>query len=121
MAGNVGIVMKHFKETEFGGAVEPQFANMMDTAREIAKTPFVINSGHRRPDVNVAVGGVKSSAHLKLPVCAADIRCTTSLQRSRIVRGLLLAGAKRIGIGKTFVHCDNDKQKPSPRIWLYAP
>jgi len=28
-------------------------------------------------------------------------------------------GIRRIGIGKSFVHVDNDASLPNPTIWLY--
>ena len=56
------------------------------------------------------------SSHLK--GFAVDISCTTSVQRTAIIQGLIKTGFTRIGIGKTFIHVDLDNNKQSA-IWLY--
>jgi len=45
------------------------------------------------------VGGVKNSAHLK--GLAADIAVPDNVARLNILRGLIIAGFRRIGINKT--------------------
>ena len=88
----------------------------LDKARELSKTPFVINSGFRTAEHNKEVGGSKTSSHLKGG--AVDISCTNSSQREKIISALIIAGFQRVGIAKTFIHADTDKSK-SPAIWLY--
>ncbi|MCD4828215.1 MAG: peptidase M15 [Candidatus Cloacimonetes bacterium] len=88
----------------------------LDLARELAETPFVITSGYRCPSHNEAVGGVKTSAHMS--GLAADIACPDSVMRLNILRGLIVAGFRRIGIGKDFIHCDIDTSKAN-KVWLY--
>lgn len=125
--------MKYFDINEFdcpdeqgsGKIMDSEFLAMLDHAREIAGIPFKINSGVRTPSRNAMVGGkmpdpskgIKGSSHLY--GYAADISCKTSADREIIVAALIKAGFRRLGIGQTFVHCDNDPDK-YPAIWLYS-
>jgi hypothetical protein len=121
--------LKYFNLTEFdspdsegsGKNMTRDFLKKLDRARDIAKVPFKISSGFRTPqhNVNLREQGYKASAnssHLK--GCAADIVCKDSGTRQKIVDGLIQAGFTRIGIAKTFIHCDTDKDK-NDAIWLY--
>lgn len=76
-----------------------------------------INSAFRCEKHNKAVGGVENSAHTK--GLAADIRCNHSGYRFSLIRALNGAGFKRIGIGKDFIHCDRDLEKPQNVMWIY--
>ena len=88
----------------------------LDLARELAETPFNITSGYRCPKHNKEVGGVKDSAHVS--GLAVDITVPDNVARLNIIRGLIIAGFRRIGIGKDFIHADIDKTKPN-NLWLY--
>ena len=103
--------------TEQGGKMNKEFLFKLDEARMLAGTPFKITSGYRTEAHNKKVGGVKGSSHTK--GCAVDIAVNSGLQRSAIVCALAKVGFTRIGIAKTFVHCDLDKEKQNS-IWLYA-
>ncbi len=115
--------IRFFRKSEFAcsccGVVtlDISFALRLDLAREIAGMPFVITSGYRCHAHNVEVGGVKQSAHMA--GLAADISCPDSVTRLKILRGLIVAGFRRIGIGKNFIHCDVDASKPN-NVWLYG-
>ena len=100
-----------------GGKMDKEFLFKLDEARMYAQTPFKITSGFRTELHNKKVGGVKGSSHLK--GCAVDIAVNSGLQRSAIVVGLIKAGFTRLGIAKTFVRVDLDKEKQQS-IWLYA-
>ncbi len=89
---------------------------MLDLARELSETAFVITSGYRCKKHNKEVGGVRSSSHLK--GFAVDIAVPDNITRLKILRGLIIAGFRRIGIGKDFIHVDIDPTKPN-NIWLY--
>ena len=102
--------------TEQGGKMNKEFLFKLDEARMLAGTPFKITSGYRTEAHNKKVGGVKGSSHTK--GCAVDIAVNSGLQRSAIVCALAKVGFTRIGIAKTFVHCDLDKEKQNS-IWLY--
>jgi len=96
--------------------IDKTFLMKLDEARTIAGVPFIITSGYRCPKHNAEVGGVKNSAHMA--GLAADIACPDSTTRLHILRGLIKAGFRRIGIGENFIHADIDKSKPN-RIWHY--
>ncbi len=102
--------------TEQGGKMNKEFLFKLDEARMLAGTPFRITSGYRTEAHNKKVGGVKGSSHTK--GCAVDIAVNSGLQRSAIVCALAKVGFTRIGIAKTFVHVDLDKEKQNS-IWLY--
>lgn len=91
--------------------------NRLDSARELAGTPFNITSGWRCPKHNAEVGGKPESAHTTGE--AADIAATGAREKFKIVNGLLQAGFTRIGIGKGFIHADDDETKDPEVIWLY--
>lgn len=97
--------------------MSPSFMGLLICARGIAQVPFVITSGRRCPKHNKFIGGSPTSAHLA--GMAADIACANSGGRYKIIRALLSAGFHRIGVGKDFIHVDNDHTKPYGVIWVY--
>lgn len=117
--------MRYFTLTEFdspdapgsGEKMDAAFLAMLDEARELAGVPFHITSGFRTVAHNKKVGGAAKSSHTV--GCAADIATPDSRTRHAVIRGAMLAGFNRIGVGKTFVHVDNDKYKPAGVCWHY--
>jgi zinc D-Ala-D-Ala carboxypeptidase len=117
--------MKHFNISEFdspdslgsGKNMNPKFLEMLDEAREIAGVPFHITSGYRTIAHNKKVKGKSNSSHLK--GYSADILVFSDTERWRIFNALMKVGFNRIGIAKTFIHCDNDPSKPVNVIWIY--
>ena len=117
--------MKHFEEHEFdspdlkgsGSLMNCDFLKKLDEARRIADIPFVINSGFRTVRRNKDVGGKSDSSHLK--GLAVDINCTDSRSRYYMITALISAGFTRIGIGDSFIHVDDDKEKSPDVIWTY--
>lgn len=78
----------------------------LDSARELAHTPFRITSSYRH--------GPENSNHLGL---AVDVACADSPTRLSIIRGAIRAGFTRIGIYNRHIHLDiNSLNKPG--IWL---
>ena len=124
--------MRYFDLMEFdspdlpgsGEFMSQDFLDLLDKARDRAGIPFVITSGYRTHEHQEAMKrkGYKvskdSSHRLGL---AADIKCTNSANRFKIIEALLYVGINRIGIGKTFIHADldNRKHKPIEVIWNY--
>ncbi len=116
--------MKYFTLDEFdcpslpnsGKNMDTDFLTKLEEAREIAGVPFKITSGYRTKEHNEAVGGVVNSSHL-IGV-AADIAVSSGSERYIILNALLKAGFKRIGVAKTFIHCDTDDSK-SNSVWTY--
>jgi zinc D-Ala-D-Ala carboxypeptidase len=123
------ITIKHFNLSEFdckcgkcshkGEDMDIDFMIKLDKARELAGIPFKITSGLRCLEHNKAIGGVTNSSHSNLPCNASDISTTDSIQRFKILGGLIKAGFTRIGIGKNFIHCDTDKLKSQRVCWHY--
>jgi len=116
---------KYFKAEEFAckcgcGFCCPsnRLVLMLDEARELARTPFIIDSGCRCHEHNINVGGEDDSAHLI--GCAVDIRVTTSLHRYVVMESLYMVGFTRIGVANTFIHADIDRGKPQMMLWTYA-
>jgi len=97
--------------------MDSTFLSMLDEARSIAGVPFKITSGYRTARRNKKVGGVSNSSHLK--GLASDIYCDNSRSRFLIVSALKAVGFNRIGISKTFIHCDIDVNKSQSVIWVY--
>ncbi len=118
------IEFKYFRAKEFDckcgcklNNSSEKLVHMLGEAREKAGVPFVLNSACRCETHNQAVGGKADSSHLK--GLAVDIRVASSGARHAIIRGLILAGFKRIGVGALFVHADVDAGKPQGVVWLY--
>jgi len=104
--GKCGLGLKH---------IRPEALNKLLIARDMSSVPFFINSAIRCKEHNQAVGGLIDSAHLSGQ--AFDIRTNDDYERFIIVRALITAGFRRIGIYKTFVHADDDHTKPSTVMW----
>lgn len=99
------------------GGLLPDFRDKLNKAREISGVPFILNSAFRCSKHNEEVGGSNTSSHLV--GCAVDIKVTDSYTRYKIVTALLEVGFNRIGIGKSFIHVDDDMTKQEELIWLY--
>ena len=121
--------MLHFETQEFdspdlpnsGINMDNAFLQMLNDARGIAGIPFNITSGYRTKNRNKLVGGVANSSHLVGK--AADISVQSGNERYIILNALIKAGFRRLGVAKTFIHCDNDSleqggTKPNS-IWTY--
>lgn len=114
---------EHFWSREFEcpccGRVEmdTQFLSMLQATRSAVGLPFSVTSGYRCPRHNERIKGAQNSAHMR--GMAADIMCYSSETRWKIINEAISAGFRRIGIGASFVHLDNDPSLPNPRIWVY--
>ena len=121
---------RYFSYSEFdspdlkgsGKKMSDEFILMLDEARIFAGIPFFISSGFRTKEYNQDLikrgfKASKNSSHLK--GLAVDIKCVKSDNRWLIIDALLYAGINRIGISKTFIHCDIDSSKQDNIIFLY--
>ena len=93
------------------------FLALLDSIREAAGIPLVLNCAYRSAAWEKSHGRTGNSAHTRGK--AVDIRCTTSTNRLKIVKAAILCGIKRIGIGKNFVHLDNDASLSQNVMWHY--
>ena len=117
--------LKYFSPSEFdspdehgsGSKMDKKFLEKLDYARGNAGIPFKINSGYRTKEWNLHIGGRVGSSHQY--GLAADIQCKGSRDRALIIKALMEVGINRIGIGRTFIHCDVDKKKDQDVFWLY--
>jgi len=122
--------LKYFTLKEFdspdlpgsGDQMNYKFLQKLDDARVFAGVPFKINSGFRTKKYNEDLirrkyKASRTSSHLK--GLAADIHCTDSDKRWKIINGLLRAGFRRLGIADTFIHVDLDTEKSQNVIWKY--
>tara|TARA_R110000824_G_scaffold388083_3_gene583527 strand:+ start:401 stop:775 length:375 start_codon:yes stop_codon:yes gene_type:complete len=100
-----------------GKKMDKEFLLQLDFARELAGIPFKINSGYRTKKHNAIVGGRVGSSHLK--GLAVDIAYHGSRERYLILHSLMKVGINRLGIGKSFIHADVDKNKDGNVVWLY--
>ena len=117
--------LKYFNQSDFDSCspscnisdVNGDLLSMLDSARELAGVPFIINSAYRSFTHELNQGRNGKSSHVK--GLAVDIKSTDSLTRFKIISSLLSVGLNRIGIGKNFIHVDIDTNKSSNVIWHY--
>ncbi len=90
----------------------------LKTAEADCPFDFKINSGMRCKAHNARVAGAsKKSSHTK--GYAVDIKVRNSWERFLVLRALIKAGFTRIGVAKTFIHADDDIDKPKEVLWTY--
>jgi len=114
---------KYFKLEEFEckcgcgfNEVSPKLVTTLDYMRELVG-PITIESGCRCKEWNKKQGGAENSAHLK--GTAADIKINGSRGRYNILAAAIKQNVNRIGIAKTFIHIDVDKNLANDVAWLY--
>jgi len=116
--------IKHFKAEEFickhcgKLKIDTDLILKLEDIRTQIGKPIFITSAYRCPEYNKQVGGVPDSAHTK--GLAVDIACTNSRDRYEILDIVFKFDLfNRIGIGKSFIHLDIDKEKPQNVVWHY--
>lgn len=115
--------MGAFKISEFdskdspgsGRRMDRGFLDMLGETRKVYGAPMRVTSGYRTIAHNRAVGGVENSAHTLGK--AADIAFAGDPRK--LIEAGIKAGFRRIGIGRSFIHFDNDGTKATPAIWFY--
>lgn len=90
--------------------------NRLDKLRDLAGMPIILNSAYRSVSYEKIRCRSGTSSHCKGR--AFDIRCSTDRDRFTIVWAALRAGFTRVGIASTYIHVDDDPDKPSA-VWLY--
>ena len=104
-----------------GKNMDSNFLYKLDHARDIAGISFKITSGYRTKEHNESLRdrGYKASPNSShLIGVAADIAVSGGADRYIILSALIKAGFRRIGVAKTFIHCDTDDSKPNS-VWTY--
>ena len=104
-----------------GKNMDINFIYKLEHAREIAGIPFKVTSGYRTKEHNESLRdkGYKASPNSShLIGVAADIAVGSGRERYIILNALIKAGFKRLGVAKTFIHCDTDESKPNS-VWTY--
>ena len=102
--------------------VSEEFMHKLQMTRTIANIPLVIASGCRCPAHNKDEGGKDTSDHLTtkdIKCEGADIRCHYSGDRLKIISAAIMAGFRRIGIAKSFIHLGMKKDNPQDVMWVY--
>ena len=123
----MGDLSKNFSSYEFQcrcgcgrGKMSPSLIEQLQMAREILGTSIDVESGIRCAGHNKKIGGVPGSAHVPADLNdnegevshAVDLRVLSSSKRFALYDGARAAGISRIGIGRNFLHLDNDTRKP---------
>lgn len=116
---------KYFSDSEFKKCVpscsiddmDGGFMELLDKVREDAGIPLVINCAYRSVSWDKKKGRSGNSSHCRGK--AVDIRCNDSVNRFKIIQAAINNGIRRIGIGKRFIHIDNDESLPQGVIWHY--
>jgi uncharacterized protein YcbK (DUF882 family) len=105
----------YFSPEEVGGLNE-EFVALLDRARGLAQTPFIITSGLRTLQENEqTANAVSDSAHLS--GLAVDLACVESEKRFSIIKALLAVGFCRIGVYERHLHVDKSSTLPQNVIW----
>lgn len=97
--------------------MDEEFLSLLDKVREKAGIPLVLNCAYRSREWDLAKGRSDNSAHTRGK--AVDIRCNTNANRYKIVKAALDCGITRIGVGKSYIHLDNDGSLSQNVIWHY--
>ena len=105
-----------------GMLMDFEFMCKLDNLRRQFGKPIYINSGYRTKEHNdfLIKSGAKASpvsSHMK--GIAVDVKCNNDNDRFTLVSLALAHGISRIGIAKSFIHLDVDKDKNQKRIWVY--
>lgn len=115
--------MSYFKTDEFKCSccnkviVSGWLIHLLNKVRGTYGKPMIVNSGYRCKKHNKKVGGKDNSAHRR--GTAADIKCTNSVDRFKIIELAYEAGFKRLGLEGSFIHLDVDEELPQHVFWVY--
>lgn len=120
--GGSGRLSEHFIAKEFSCKccgrvlVDPELIERLEKARRIYGKPMRVTSGYRCPTHNKAVGGAEHSQHCQGK--AVDIQVTDGHLRFLMIKALLDAGFKRLGVYRQgWVHVDVG-ESPDEVCWV---
>ena len=124
--------IKYFTPKEFtckcqGFCDHPSVISMdvvtkLDNIRELIGKPITIVSATRCERYNRKFGGKARSSHVPRDGVshAADVACLDSAFRFAFLTAAIPM-FNRIGIGKDFIHVDDDPELPRNVVWRYGP
>lgn len=95
-----------------------ELMDRLDRLRDLAGIPIVLNSAYRSVAWEKKKGRSGTSTHCKGQ--AVDIRCTTMVNRFKIMENALKCGFTRIGVAKSYIHLDIDSAKSQRVLWGYS-
>lgn len=97
--------------------LNPRFVEKLLFAQKYAGFQFTITSAYRSQGYEREKGRKGNSSHCR--GLAVDISTLDSFTRFKVVLACYLSGICRSGIGKQFVHVDDDETKPHPIMFTY--
>lgn len=95
---------------------DPELLARIADAEKIIGRALEITDGYRCPVGNRLLGGRRDTPHLDGH--AAHIRADQADQRYAVLRAVILAGFRRIGIGGDYIHVDI-RRTGRGVVWLY--
>lgn len=108
-----------FKCKETGeNKIDVSFVYRLDRLREMCGFPLNISSGYRSPKHSVEVSKPAGAVGQHTLGIAADIVCSDSVQRYKILSSAFEMGFTGIGMSKSFIHVD-DRVTGVPVVWTY--
>ncbi|MBI5248424.1 MAG: peptidase M15 [Desulfomonile tiedjei] len=124
--------IKHFSPREFTcncdglcdheDVISGELVAKLEKIRELTGMPIKVLSGARCERHNRKVGGRMRSSHIPKDNVShgADIRCPDPEFRFAFLAAALPI-FNRIGIGRDFIHVDDDPHLPVNQVWVYDP
>ncbi|MEM1035773.1 MAG: D-Ala-D-Ala carboxypeptidase family metallohydrolase [Pseudomonadota bacterium] len=92
---------------------DPEFLDALEGLRRDVGAPLIINSGHRCPQWNAAVGGAPLSRHKQIAVDISLARHDRFQMRDLASKH----GFSGRGLAQTFIHLD---RRERPATWYYG-
>lgn len=115
----------NFRESEFRcrytglNRMTHEFMSRLQALRTEYGAPLVVTSGYRHPSHPTEARKTHSNGEHTQGNCA-DVACTSSTERYRLVQLAMKHGFHRIGIASTFLHLGiGGRGLPSNVIWEY--
>ena len=91
---------------------DKHFLQRLLVFRVLLDMPVLVNSGFR-----CNKHALQSANHGSGK--AVDIECDNSRYRFKVIKAAITAGFRRIGIGETFIHLDDNPVGDQEVVWLY--
>lgn len=117
---------QYFVDAEFRKCTPPcsiddmqqVFLDKLDELRFNAGIPLVLSCAYRSVEYDKKKGRSGKSAHCS--GLAVDIRCTTGINRLKIISAARRVGINRMGINRNYIHVDMGERVGLPcSVWVY--